>query len=299
MNSSAERGRRRACSNQAGSATRTARGKLVRLRVDQLADEPLHVELAALDLGLENLEQFGMAGVVVGAEVVHRMHQAMTHELAPQPIGDARGRNRDCPARSSQPVSSSLREKSGFVVGLAPLGSSLKSLGKGGSFRSSPPRNLAPTGLPFCPGFCSIAGPVNITSPVRFSPIEILLAVLDDHEPGEERGHAVEIELRPPVLGMIVALGARQLRPQEDSAHRDHRLFRLGPKLHVEERRPLIDRVAFRQKQFADPTGHRAHSWRTSSRSHFSKPGRSRVASPPGGLRPKSTRSHTAACCTA
>src|SRR5205085_2129535 len=57
--------------------------------------------------------------------------------------------------------------------------------------------------------------------------------VLHD-EPHEEPGHAVEVALRPRVERVIVALGALELRAEEEARDRDGRLVRRAAELNVE-----------------------------------------------------------------
>src|SRR5262245_54434816 len=71
-----------------------------------------------------------------------------------------------------QSARASLRENFGFGGGwfgtnLTPL----KSFGRGGSSSSGPSRNFGFTDSPLSPGLADRAGPVNLTSPVFFSPM--------------------------------------------------------------------------------------------------------------------------------
>ena len=68
----------------------------------------------------------------------------------------------------------------------------------------------------------------------------LLLAVVDHHEPHEEPGHSEEVLLRPVFERMIVAAGTLQLRAQEDARHGRGGLFRGVAILHVEQLGPFL-----------------------------------------------------------
>ena len=171
---------------------RTGRaGPLICLAGNNGADQILQIIAMVRELAGQLVEQFGVAGQVVGTLLVHRVGQADAEEVGPDPIGP--GASEIGVRGANQPVG----HHRARVV--ARFESRLRALEKAGA------DHRIFSGDGDCPLFTSLA----------------TLAA-------EESGEGPELRLRPVAArAVIVALGALQLDTQEQSRRGASKAFRL------------------------------------------------------------------------